>query len=65
MSPELSEYYGVKNGKGVLVTEVFPGDPADKAGIQPKDIISEVNGKSVASSRDLTRTAGKAAELKC
>jgi serine protease Do len=55
MSPELSEYYGIKNGKGVLVTEVFPGDPADKAGMQPKDIIFEVNGKRVESSRDLTR----------
>jgi len=55
MSPELGEYYGIKNGKGVLVTEVFPGDPADKAGIQPKDIIFEVNGKKVESSRDLTR----------
>lgn len=51
---ELSEYYGVKDGNGVLVTEVFPGDPADEAGIKPKDIILEVNGGKVKSSRELT-----------
>lgn len=55
ISKELGEYYGIKDGKGVLVTEVFPGDPADEAGIKPRDIILEVNGKKVDSSRDLTR----------
>ena len=29
LTRELAEYYGIENGKGVLVTEVFPGDPAD------------------------------------
>jgi len=56
LSPEVAEYYGIEKDKGVLVTEVFPGDPADKAGIRPKDIIVSVNGNPVDSSRDLTRT---------
>jgi len=51
---ELAEYYGIKDGNGVLVTEVFPGDPADKAGIKPQDIILEVNGKEVKNSWELT-----------
>jgi len=55
ISDEMSEYYGVKDKKGVLVSEVFPGDPADKAGIKAKDIILEVNGQKVESSRELTR----------
>ncbi|MFH1993732.1 MAG: DegQ family serine endoprotease [Pseudomonadota bacterium] len=55
LSPEVAEYYGLKEGKGVLVTEVFPDDPADKAGIKPKDVILAVNGNKVESSRDLTR----------
>ena len=54
LSSELADYYGLKNGKGVLVTEVFPGDPADNAGIKPRDIILEVNGKAVETTRDLT-----------
>jgi len=54
LSQELADYYGIKDRKGVLVTEVFPGDPADKAGIQPKDIIVGVNGNKVETIRDLT-----------
>jgi len=54
ISEEVAEYYGIKEKKGVLVTEVFPGDPADLAGIKPKDIIISVNGKTVDSARQLT-----------
>jgi len=52
---EMSDYYGLKDSKGVLVADVFKGDPADEAGIQPQDIILEVNGKSVETTRELTR----------
>ncbi|MBW2130921.1 MAG: DegQ family serine endoprotease [Deltaproteobacteria bacterium] len=52
---EVAEYYGLKEGEGVLVAQVFPGDPAEKAGIQPQDIILEVNEKKVGSSRELSR----------
>jgi len=51
---KLGQYYGVPDGKGALVTQVFKGDPADQAGIHPQDIIVAVNGKKVADSRDLT-----------
>ncbi len=54
ISDEVAEYYGIKEKKGVLVTEVFPGDPADSAGIKPKDIIVSVNGKAIDSARKLT-----------
>ncbi len=56
LTEELKSYYGVKGDAGVLVTKVFPGDPAEKAGIRAKDIILEVNGKEVDSSRELSRT---------
>jgi serine protease Do len=54
LTPELAEYYGLKDKKGVLVAQVFEGDPADKAGIKAKDVIVEVDGKPVGSSRELT-----------
>jgi serine protease Do len=54
---QLAEYYGVSGKIGVLVASVVPGDPADQAGIQPKDIITEINGEKVTSSRDLTKLA--------
>jgi serine protease Do len=56
LSPDLADYYGVKDGKGALVGEVFQGDPADKAGIKEKDVIIEVEGKKIEDSRDLSRT---------
>jgi serine protease Do len=56
LTPELVEYYGLKDAKGALVGEVFEGDPADKAGIKAKDVIIEVDGKKIEDSRDLSRT---------
>ncbi|MEA3415546.1 MAG: DegQ family serine endoprotease [Thermodesulfobacteriota bacterium] len=56
LSEELAEYYGIKDKNGVFVVEVFPGDPADEAGIKPNDIILEVNNKKVKTGRDLTTT---------
>jgi serine protease Do len=56
---DLAEYYGIKGKNGVMVADVVPGDPADKAGIKPKDIITEVNGKEISTSRDLTNLAAK------
>jgi serine protease Do len=54
LTREMAEYYGLKDRKGVLVADVFKGDPADKAGIRAKDIILEVNDQKVETSRQLT-----------
>jgi serine protease Do len=55
LTPDLAEYYGVKDGQGALVGEVFKGDPADKAGIKPKDVIIEVDGDKIEDSRHLSQ----------
>ena len=54
---ELAEYYGAKSSEGVLVTDVVPGNPADKAGIKAKDIITAVDGEKIETSRELTAKA--------
>jgi serine protease Do len=54
LTPDLADYYGLKTQKGVLVTQVFEGDPADKAGIKVNDIILSVDGKAVSSGRELS-----------
>jgi len=54
LTTEMAEYYGLKDRKGVLVADVFEGDPADKAGIQAKDIILAVNDAKIETSRQLT-----------
>ncbi len=39
--------------RGAIVQNVTPGKPADKAGIQHGDIITEIDGRSIRSNRDL------------
>jgi serine protease Do len=56
LTPELAEYYGIEDKKGVLVAKVFEGDPAGKAGIKANDIIIAVDGKPIKTSRELTGT---------
>jgi serine protease Do len=55
LTEELADYYGIRGQTGVLVTQVFQGDPADKAGILPNDIITAVNGKKVKTGRELSK----------
>ena len=57
---DLASYYNLEEGRGVLVTQVVTGDPADEAGIKANDIILEIDGTAVNSSRELTV---KAADL--
>ena len=66
---DLAEYWDIKERKGALVISVIEGDPADQAGIKPKDIILEVNGTPIGDSRELTNFVkdigvGQKAEVK-
>jgi serine protease Do len=54
LTPELEEYFGVKNG-GALVSSVSADSAASKAGIKAGDVIVSINGRSVADSDDLLR----------
>jgi len=56
LTPELAKYYGMEDRKGVLVTEVFPGEPADKGGLKARDVVLSVDGKDVETGRELSRT---------
>lgn len=40
----LSEYYGLGVDHGALVTDVMPGSPADRSGIQVGDVITTFDG---------------------
>ncbi len=56
VTEQLAEYYGIKETKGVYVAKVYEDDPAGKAGIKVGDVIFQINGKKIESSRDLTLT---------
>lgn len=45
---ELSKKLGFKHPYGVIVKEVYPGGPADKAGLKKGDYIIEMDGKELA-----------------
>lgn len=55
VTSELGKKFGVEEGQGVLVNEVFENDPAARSGIQPGDIILSVDGTQVASPKTLSR----------
>lgn len=49
-SSEQTAYLGIgvqAADNGVLVGEVMPGSPADKAGLKPGDVITSINGSAV------------------
>ncbi len=48
LTPELKKSFDYQ-GTGVLVAEVLPETPAEKAGIKPGDIIVEYNGEKIES----------------
>ncbi|MGB6975016.1 MAG: trypsin-like peptidase domain-containing protein [Terracidiphilus sp.] len=51
LSAAVNRVYGFKSG--VLVQEVQPGGPSDKAGLQPGDIITGVDGRAIKDGDDL------------
>jgi len=53
LTTQLASYFGVKQGKGVLVREVVVGSAAEKAGLKAGDVIVAVDGKSVATVTEL------------
>lgn len=58
LSAELAASFGLKEAKGAIVASVEKGSPADKAGVQPGDVILKFNGKDVPSSSELPRMVG-------
>src|SRR5579864_3812971 len=51
LSSAINRVYGFKNG--VLVQQVQPGGPADKAGMKPGDIITTLDGRQIKDGDDL------------
>ena len=52
LTAQLGEYFGVKNGEGVLVRSVEEGTPAKAAGCRAGDVIVRVNNQKIADRSD-------------
>ena len=54
LTPQLGDFFGAKNGQGVLVRSVEKGSRAEKAGFRAGDVIVRVNGETVNDTGDFT-----------
>ena len=55
ITPEAARRLGMSSTKGVLVMEVQPGSPAEQIGVEPADVIREVNQRPVNNVSDFER----------
>jgi len=55
LTTELSKKFNVKEKEGILINEVFKGEPADLGGILPGDIILKVEEEGVGTTNTLAR----------
>jgi membrane-associated protease RseP (regulator of RpoE activity) len=53
LTDQLGEYFGVKEGNGVLVRSVRKGSPGEAAGLRAGDVIVRVDDEEVADASDL------------
>jgi len=54
LTPQLGEFFGAKNGNGVLVRSVEKGSRAEKAGMRAGDVIIRVGDQPVHDTSDFT-----------
>jgi serine protease Do len=55
VTEEIAESLGLNPPRGALVASVTPDGPAAAAGIEPRDVIVDFDGQSIANMRDLPR----------
>ncbi|MDO9547824.1 MAG: PDZ domain-containing protein [Candidatus Marinimicrobia bacterium] len=53
LSKDLAEYFQVEEYKGVVITEVVAGSPAEKAGLKSGDVITKIGDEAIHFTEDL------------
>lgn len=51
LTPELAASFGLQVPRGLVISGVVPTGPADRAGLQPGDVLLEINGSPVLDAR--------------
>src|SRR5205085_10706110 len=52
LTPQLGDYFGVKNGEGMLIRSVQKGSTAEAAGLRAGDVIVKVGDQKIADNSD-------------
>ena len=47
LNGQLAAFFAAPDGEGILVRDVYPGSPAEKAGLKAGDVITSVNGERI------------------
>ena len=55
LNKDLGEYFGIKDGQGVLIVKVVKDSPAEKAGLKAGDVILELDGKKMTGSSKVSK----------
>jgi serine protease Do len=55
LTPDLMEAFKLKEKGGVLISQVYEGSPAEKAGLKVGDVIITIDGTEVKTSQDVVR----------
>ena len=58
LNPQVAEALETDLEEGALVTSVMPGSAAEAAGVEVSDVIVEMDGEAITSSRDLRNRVG-------
>lgn len=64
LTPELAEQLGYQGRQGVIISEVAPGSPAERAGLKAGQLIEEVNKVKISNLRDLQQVISKSPQEK-
>lgn len=59
LTSQLGDFFGVKNGEGVLVRSVEKGSPAEKGGLKAGDVIVRIGDEKLSDRSDLARLMRK------
>ena len=58
ITPRIARLLGLSQDKGVVITGVSAGSPAEQAGLQPGDVLTTVDGKPLRDVDELRNTEG-------
>ena len=56
LGTQLADYFGVKDGQGLLVKRVAANSPASAAGLKAGDVVTKVNGQTMATLNEWAKT---------
>jgi len=59
ITPEIAQRFDLENSKGVVVTGVEDGSPAEDAGFQAGDIVRQINRRAVANAAEFATLVAK------